>query len=130
MPLSIDNILALLAAAVKYGMDEAQSLIRAEVSRRALFLSTPAEIFRVYAVAHSKGLIIKVATAARLTLGRPLTFESLGGTLRLFEGSALRDLAEFRLRSTHEFCAKWKSFSDCLLGGSKIGRLSHCGMWE
>ena len=47
MPLSIDNILALLAAAVKYGMDEAQSLIRAEVSRRALFLSTPAEIFRV-----------------------------------------------------------------------------------
>ena len=47
IPLSIDNILALVAAAVKYGMDEAQSLIRAEVSRRALFLSTPAEIFRV-----------------------------------------------------------------------------------
>ncbi|KAH9986365.1 hypothetical protein BJV77DRAFT_1029196 [Russula vinacea] len=86
MPLSSDNILSLLSAAAKYDMDEAQSSIRAEASRRGLLSSTRAEIFRVYAVAYRKGLISEVATAARLTLGHSLTFESLGDALRLFDG--------------------------------------------
>ena len=120
MPFASDNISSLLAAAAKYDMEEAQSLIRAEFSRSRLLSSTPAEIFRAYAVAYSKRLIPEVETAARLTLGHPLTFESLGGTLRLFEGSALRDLAEFRLRSIHKFCSNWRSFTDCLGGASKI----------
>jgi hypothetical protein len=88
MPCSSDNILALLAAAAKYDMDGAQTSIREEISRRGLLSSTGAEAFRVYAVAYSKGPIPEVEDAARLTLGQPLTFGSLGDTLRLFEGCA------------------------------------------
>jgi hypothetical protein len=110
MPRSSDNILALLAAAAKYDMDDAQSSIRAEVSRKGL-LSSPAEVFRVYAVACSKRLIPELETAARLTLGHPLTFESLGDALRLFEGWALRDLSDFRLRSINNFCSNLQSLT-------------------
>ena len=120
MPCSSDNILALLAAAAKYDMDGAQTSIREEISRRGLLSSTGAEAFRVYAVAYSKGPIPEVEDAARFTLGQPLTFGSLGDTLRLFEGCALCDLAEFCLRSMHKFCTKWRSFSDRLGGASKI----------
>ena len=111
MPLSSDNILSLLSAAAKYDMDEAQSSIRAEISHRGLLSSTRAEIFRVYAVAYRIGLISELATAARLTLGHPLTFESLGDALRLFDGGALRDLAEFRVRSIQNFGFNWGSLS-------------------
>ena len=119
IPRSSDNILALLAAAAKYDMDEAQSSIRAEVSRKGLLSSTPTDVFRVYAVACNKGLIPEVETAARLTLGHPLTFESLGDALRLFEGWALRDLADFRLRSICNFCSNWQSLTSSR-GPSKI----------
>ena len=120
MPHSSDGILALLAAATKYDMDATQTVIRAEISRRALFSSAGAEVFHVYAVACSKGLIPEVETAARLTLGHPLTFESLGEALQLFEGWALRDLADFRLRSIRNFSSNWRLFSDSLRGPSKI----------
>ena len=119
MPRSRYKILILLAAAEKFDMDVAQSSIRAEVARR-LRSSTRAGVFLVYAIACRKGLIPEVEIAARLTLGYPLTFESLGEKLRLFEGRALRDLADFRLRSIHNFCLNWKLFSDCLSGPSKI----------
>jgi BTB/POZ domain len=119
MPLSSDNILSLLSAAAKYDMDEAQSSIRAQVSHRGLLSSTRAEIFRVYAVAYRKGLISELATAARLTLGHPLTFESLGDALRLFDGGALRDLANFRIRSRQNFCSNW-GFLSTSGGTSKI----------
>ncbi|KAN0123110.1 hypothetical protein V8E52_003063 [Russula decolorans] len=110
MPSSSDNVLALLAAAVKYDMDTVQSSIRAEINRRGLLSSTPAELFHVYAVAFSKGLIPEMESSARLTLAHPLTFESLGDTLRSFEGPALRNLADFRLRSIREFKSNSKSF--------------------
>jgi hypothetical protein len=120
-PQTSDHILALLAAATKYDMDAVQSFIRAEVTRRGLLSSTrPRVLFRVYAVAYRKGLIPEVATAARLTLGHPLTFESLGDELRSFEGWALRDLADFRLRSIESFWSNWRSFSDCIEGPSKV----------
>jgi BTB/POZ domain len=120
MPHSCDGILALLAAATKYDMDAIQTLIRAEISRRGVFSSAGAGIFRVYAVACSKGLVPEVVTTARLTLGYPLTFESLGDALQLFEGWALRDLANFRLRSIRNFSSNWRLFSNCLRGPSKI----------
>ena len=123
IPPSSDNILALLSAAAKYDMEAVQTFIRAEVSRRGLLLPTgadSAEVYRVYAVAYSKRLIPEVVAAARFTLGYPLTFESLGDSLRLFEGRALRDLADFRLRSILNLCSNWKSFSDCLKGPSKV----------
>ena len=105
MPSSSDDSLALLAAAAKYDMDTIRSSIRAEVSRKRLFSSTSAELFRVYAVAHRKKLIPEMAMAARLTLFHPLTLTSLGDALPSFEGSALRDLADFRLRVIRKFSA-------------------------
>ena len=120
IPQSSDKILALLAAAAKYDMDAAQSSIRVEISRRELLSSTGAGVFRVYAIACSKGLVPETEAAARLTLSYPLTFESIGNALRLFEGWALRDLAEFRLRTIHDLCSNWKSFLDCVVGPSKI----------
>ena len=120
LPDSSDNILSLLAAATKYDMDAVQSSIRAEVSRRGSLSSTGAGVFRVYAVARSKGLVPEFVAAARLTLGYPLTFENLGDELRLFDGWALRDLADFRLRSIHNLRSNWESFLDCLEGPSKV----------
>jgi hypothetical protein len=116
IPLHEEGILTLLAAATKYDMDTVQSFIRAEVSRKKL-LSFTGAAFHVYAVAYSKGLVPEMATAARDTLAYPLTFENLGHSLRLFDGGALRDLADFRLRSTGNFSSNLKSFST---GPSKI----------
>jgi hypothetical protein len=120
IPSSSDNILALLASASKYDMDMVQSSTRAEVSRRRLLPQTRPGVFRVYAVACSKGLIPEASTAARLTLAYPLAFESLGNELRSFEGWALRDLADFRLRSIQNFWSNWRSFSDSIEGPSKV----------
>jgi hypothetical protein len=103
MPSSSDDLLALLAATAKYDMDTIRSSIRAEVHRKDLFSSTRAGLFRVYAIAYRKGLVPEMAMAARLTLGHPLTFESLGDALLLFDGCALRDLVDFRLRSINKF---------------------------
>lgn len=119
IPPSSDNILALLAAATKYDMDTVQSSIRTEVGRRGLLSSNDAGVFRVYATAYRNGLIPELEAAARLTLGHPLTFESLGDELKLFEGRALRDLVEFRLRSIRSFCSKWESFSSLESGPFK-----------
>ena len=120
IPSSSDNVLALLAAAVKYDMDTVQSSIRAEINRRGLLSSTPTELFHVYAVACSKGLIPEMESSARLTLAHPLTFESLGDTLRLFEGRALHNLADFRLRSIREFKLTSKLLFERLEGPSVI----------
>jgi BTB/POZ domain len=120
MPPSSDNDLALLAAAAKYDMDAVQYSIRVEINRRGLLSSTPAELFRVYAVACSNGLIPEMESSARLTLAYPLTFESLGDALRSFEGRALRDLADFHLRSIRDFASNSKPFIESLEGPSKI----------
>jgi hypothetical protein len=115
-----NGILTLLAAVTKYDMDAIQSFIRTEVSRRGLLSSSCPEAFRVYAVAYSKGLVKEMATAACHTLGHPLTFESLSYALRLFEGGALRDLADFRLRSIGKFSLNLRSFSSIRKGPSKV----------
>ena len=122
IPFHFDDIFTLLAAATKYDMDAVQSFIRAEVSRKKLLSSplTAGEAFRMYAVAYSKSLIPEIATAARATLGRLLTFDSLGDSLQSFEGGALRDLADFRERSIANFSLNLNLFLDCLNGPSKI----------
>jgi hypothetical protein len=45
-----------------------------------------AEAFTAYAIASAKGLTPEMENAAHLTLDHPMTFESLGEGLRLFEG--------------------------------------------
>ena len=98
IPDSYDKVLHLLSTCQKYDMDQIQSSIRAEINREGSPAPVGTEVFRAYAIASSKGLIPEMEKAARLTLDYPMTFESLGEGLRLFEGSALRDLARFRKR--------------------------------
>jgi len=98
MPESYDKVLYSLAACQKYDMVQVQSYIRAEVDRGSFPGPVGTEVFRTYAIACGKGLIPEMEKAAHLTLDHPMTFETLGELLRFFDGSALRDLARFRMR--------------------------------
>src|ERR1700679_3128487 len=79
-------------------MASVQSYIRAEVSHGVFPMSKGAEAFSAYAIASGNGLAPERENAARHTLDHPMTFEILGEGLRLFDGWALRDLANFRRR--------------------------------
>jgi hypothetical protein len=96
IPSSYEKVLYLLSACQKYDMVQVQSVIRAEVNRGTFPGPEKNETFRAYAIASSEGLIPEMENAARLTLDHPMTFEAIGEGLRLFKGSALRDLARFR----------------------------------
>jgi len=98
IPSSYEKVLYLLAACQKYEMAAVQSFIRDEVNRGAFPAAKDAEAFCAYAIASGIGLIQEMENAARQTLDHPMTFEILGEGLRLFEGWALRDLANFRRR--------------------------------
>jgi hypothetical protein len=110
IPRSYDKVLYLLAACQKYDMIQVLSFIRAEVSRGNFPAPAGTEAFRAYAIASSKELAPEMENAARLTLDHPMTFETLGEGLRLFEGCALRDLARFRKRCRDNFVTCLKSF--------------------
>jgi hypothetical protein len=104
------KVLYLLAACQKYEMASVQSFIRAEVSRGEFPAPKGAEAFSAYAIASGKGLIPEMENAARQTLDHPMTFEILGEGLRLFEGWALRDLANFRKRYRDNLVSCFESF--------------------
>src|SRR6266850_3465091 len=113
IPDSCEKVLYLLAACQKYDMLKAQSHIRAEVDRSTPWGFLPpfgSTAFRAYAIASEKGLIPEMERAARRTLDQPMTFETLGEGLRLFQGSALRDLARFRKRCRDNLITCLKSF--------------------
>jgi hypothetical protein len=120
MPTSYDRVLALLAAAQKYDMSAVQSSIRAEVVRRDLPTPTGAQSFRAYAIAFSNNLTPEMGATARLTLDYPLTFEMLGDELRLFGGSALRELAGFRKTCRDNIVSCLETFLDAHRGPSII----------
>jgi hypothetical protein len=120
LPDSYNKVLDLLTASQKYDMAAVQSSIRAEVSRKSYPLLTGAAVFHTYAIASSKGLIPEMENAARLTLDYPMTFESIGDELRLFNGWALRDLASFRKRCRDSLVQCLESFLDYRDGPSKI----------
>jgi hypothetical protein len=84
-------------------MVSVQSFIRAEVSRGAFPMPQGAEAFTAYAIASAKQLIPEMENAVRLTLVQPLTFESLGEGLRLFDGLAWRNLLDYRRRCRNKF---------------------------
>jgi hypothetical protein len=113
------KLLSLLATCEKYDMVSIQSSIRAEVRRRP---SNPFEegAFCIYAIASSKLLIPEMAEAARLTLDYPMTFETLGEGLRLFEGWALRDLIRFRKRCRDNMVQCLESFLEVRTRAAKI----------
>ncbi|KAI9454465.1 hypothetical protein BJY52DRAFT_1225079 [Lactarius psammicola] len=96
IPGSYEKVFALLAACQKYDMTSIQSYIRDEIKRGRFPMPVGAEAFRAYAIASSMELIPEMEDAARLTLGHPMTFESLGEGLRSFKGRALCDLVRYR----------------------------------
>jgi hypothetical protein len=96
IPGSYEKVFALLAACQKYDMVPIQSYIRAESQRGAFPAPVETEAFSAYAIASSVGLDLEAENAARLTLGQPLTFESLGEELRSFRGHSLCELVRYR----------------------------------
>ena len=110
IPDSYGKVFALLAACQKYDMVLVQSNIRAEIKRGTFPAPVGAEGFSAYAIASSMGLIPDMENAARLTLGYPMTFESLGEGLRLFKGRALCDLARYRKRCRDNLASCLYSF--------------------
>jgi hypothetical protein len=112
IPNSYDKVLYLLAACQKYEMASVQSSIRTEVKRGEFPAPKGAEAFAAYAIARAKGLIPEMESAARQTLECPMTFEVLGEGLQLFEGSALHDLASFRMRIRDNLIACLESYRD------------------
>ncbi len=98
IPGSYEMVFALLAACQKYDMKSVQSDIRDGINLGRFPVPVEAEGFSAYAIASSMGLIPEMENAARLTLGYPMTFESLGEGLRSFKGRALCDLVRYRKR--------------------------------
>ena len=99
-------------------MFSVQSFIRVKVSRKAFPAPKGAEAFTAYAIASAKKLIPEMGNAARQTLDHPMTFESLGEGLRLFEGWALGDLFDFRRRCRDMFVTCLHSFYRSLVSSS------------
>jgi hypothetical protein len=97
-----------------------QSCIRAEVSHGVFPTPKGAEPFSAYAIASGKRLVPEMENAARQTLDHPMTFEVLGEGLRLFEGWALRDLANLRKRYRDNLKSCFKSFLKADKSQSKI----------
>lgn len=120
IPPSYERVLALLGAAQKYDMPAVLRTIRAEVLYKGLPAPAPAQAFRAYAIAFSKGLSSETKSAARLTLDYPLTFETLGDDLPLFMGSALSVLADYRNVCRDSVVSCLESFLDVRNGPSKI----------
>jgi len=120
IPTSYERFLALLGAAQKYDMPAVLRTIRAEVHYKGLSAPAPAQAFRAYAIAFSKGLLPETRSAAHLTLDYPLTFEALGDDLPLFMGSALSVLADYRNTCRDSVVSCLESFLDVRNGPSKI----------
>ena len=94
IPRSYKEVFALLAACQKYDMVLMQNDIREDF--RYFPKPNRTEAFGAYAIASSMGLDPEMEDAADLTLPLQMSFESLGEELRLFTGSALRDLIRYR----------------------------------
>ena len=80
-------------------MDAVQSNVRAAIKLGTFPAPVKAQGFSAYAMASSMRLVPEMENAARLTLGQPMTFESLGEDLRSFKGRALCDLIRYRKRA-------------------------------
>ncbi|KAH9053903.1 hypothetical protein EDB87DRAFT_1689682 [Lactarius vividus] len=85
-----------LLNSLKYDMESVQSNIRDGIKLGRFPGPVEAEAFRACAIAGSMGLDPEFEDAARLTLGYPMTFESLGEQLRSFKGRSLCNLIRYR----------------------------------
>ena len=103
VPSSYEKVYALLAACQKYDMESIQSNVRDLVKRGTFPAPVQAQAFSAYAIASSMGLGPEIEYAGRLTLGQPLTFDSLGMGLRAFKGQALCELIRYRAANKNKF---------------------------
>ena len=99
IPDTYQKAFALLAVCQKYEMESVQSYIRFAIKYGKFPAPVKAEGFDAYAIASGLGLVPEAEEAARLTLGQPMTFESLGEGLRLFKGRSLYDLTRYRRKN-------------------------------
>jgi hypothetical protein len=99
IPDSYQKVFALLAVCKKYEMKSVQSIIWAMIKAGTLLAPSKAKWFSAYAIARDIGLVSEAEEAARLTLGQPMTFESLGEGL--FKGRALCDLVRYRRKNKY-----------------------------
>jgi hypothetical protein len=120
IPVAYDRVISLLVASQKYDMPAVQSFIRTEIRLRVPAAQTADEAFRAYAIASKNGLSPETSTTAYLTLDHPLTFESLGSDLCLFEGLALRNLVRYHMSRRNDVISCLQSFLDIRVGPSKI----------
>ena len=100
IPDSYQKVFALLAVCQKYDIESVQFIIRVAIKAGKFPAPDKAEGFSAYAIASGLGLVPEAEEAARLTLGQPMTFESLGENLRSFKGQALCDLIRYRSKNT------------------------------
>jgi hypothetical protein len=100
IPDSYQKVFALLAVCQKYEIESVESNIRSAIKLGKFPAPVKAEGFSAYAIASGLGLVQEAEEAARLTLDQPMTFESLGEGLRLFNGRVLCDLIRFRGKNT------------------------------
>jgi hypothetical protein len=100
IPDSYQKVFALLAVCQKYEMESVQSSIRSAINHGKFPAPVKAEGFSAYAIASGLGLVPEAEDAARLTLGQPMSFASLGEELRSFKGRALCDLIRYRRKHT------------------------------
>ena len=120
IPNSYDKVLDLLAASQKYEMAAIQSSIRAEVRCKIYSTLTGNGSFHADAIASSKRLDPEIESIARLTLDWPMTFESIGDDVGLFDGWALRDLARYRKRCRDSVVLCLGAFLDPQDGPSRV----------
>ena len=126
IPDSYEKVLNLLGACQKYDMAQLQSSIRAKVNRGTFPAPVGMESFRAYAIASSMGLIPEMEKAAHITLDHPMTLETLGDALLVFDGSALRDLVRFRERCRDNLFSCLSPLGDQFKGSWYC---TNCGCW-
>ena len=83
LPPTIEKIIELLSVAQRYQMDLALAHIRDHISRQNPPLIRKSTAFHAYSLAQQYGLRQEALQAAQLTLGFPLSIESLESTAKL-----------------------------------------------
>jgi hypothetical protein len=101
VPETPEDAIFLLATCQKYEMDSTAKRIRSLLKERTPPLFTALDSFRAYGIASRYHLKEEALLAARLTLERPMNFNSCGEDLRFISGADL-----FRLWEYHTECTK------------------------
>ncbi|KAN0141560.1 hypothetical protein V8E53_000022, partial [Lactarius tabidus] len=110
LPSSTEDTMKLLSVvAQKYKMNSVLTY-RCSVKLGSFPAPFEAESFSAYSNASRMELVPEMESAARLTLGYPMTFESIGEALQSFERRALCDLVRYRKRCRDSLLSCFDSF--------------------